>query len=191
MTQENKKNSITQKVAEKTLMWNMSGLKAMTEEESKEWHKKHSYVNEEGNTVITTEDLSKLLFKDLCARLPHGVIVEDRNGTHKLTIGNTEFTDLFYGKCNIKPYLRPISSMTEEEMDMLFDILHIDKDGNDEDWIKINDVHGIKFFFPTGKYVEDVAEAYDYLYSIHIDFRRLIHMGLAIEVTEENNPYKD
>ena len=91
----------------------------------------------------------------------------------------------------IKPYLRPISSMTDEEMDRLFDILQIDKDGKDEDWIRINDVYGIKFFFPTGKWIEDVAEAYDYLYSIHIDFRGLIREGLAIEVTSENNPYKD
>jgi hypothetical protein len=75
--------------------------------------------------------------------------------------------------------------MTEEEMDMLFDILKIDKDGNDEDWIKINDDTGIKFFFPTGKWIENVAEAYDYLYSIHIDFRGLIHKGLALEAPAE------
>jgi hypothetical protein len=83
-----------------------------------------------------------------------------------------------------KIYLRPISSMTEDEMDKLFDVLHIDKDGNDEDWIKINDVLGIKFFFPTGKWVENVAEAYDYLNSIHVDYRGLIEKGLALEAPE-------
>ena len=88
------------------------------------------------------------------------------------------------------PYLRPISSMTEEEIDKLFDILKIDKASNDNDWIKINDALGIKFFFPTGKWIEDVALAYDYLNSIHIDYRGLIEKGLAIAVTAENNPYK-
>lgn len=37
-------------------------------------------------------------------------------------------------------YLRPMSCMTEEEIDKLFDILKIDKDQ-----ININDVLGIKF----------------------------------------------
>jgi len=90
---------------------------------------------------------------------------------------------------NIKPYLRPISSMTEEEKDKLFDILQIDKDGNTEDWIRINGVMGIRFFFPAGKYVEDIIEAYDYLNSIHIDYRGLIGKGLALEAPK--NMYKN
>jgi len=85
---------------------------------------------------------------------------------------------------DVKLYLRPISSMTQSEIDKLFDVLHIVKDGNDEDWIKINGVVGIRFFFPTGKWVENVAEAYDYLNSIHIDYRGLIEKGLAIEAKE-------
>ncbi len=86
---------------------------------------------------------------------------------------------------HVRPYLRPISSMTESEIDKLFDILHIDKDGKDEDWIKINDVVGIKFFFPTGKWIENVAEAYDFLNSIYIDYRGLIEKGLALEAKPE------
>ena len=31
----------------------------------------------------------------------------------------------------------------------------------------------------------------DFLLAHHFDFRGLIEKGLAIEVTEENNPYKD
>ena len=144
-----------------------------------------------------------LLLKDLSARLPHRVICH----ANKINIdGELIFVNRLYsiaalyydnavGKfesCpinDIKPYLRPISSMTEKEMDQLFDILHIDKDGNDEDWIKINDVLGIKFFFRTGKWVENVAEAYDYLNSIHINYRLPKH--LFIEVTNENNPYEN
>ena len=75
--------------------------------------------------------------------------------------------------------------MTDEEMDKLFEILKVDKDGKDDDWIKINDVVGIKFFFPTGRWIEDVAKAYDYLNSIHIDYRGFIAKGLALEAPED------
>ena len=139
---------------------------------------------------MTQED-KELLLKDLCARLPHGalvlvrkpfggVVIEERvDLTVDILKGFIEDDDI-----RVRPFLRPISSMIEEEMDKLFDILKIDKDGNEEDWIKINDVLGIEFFFPSGKWVENVAEAYDYLYSIHIDFRGLIPMGLALEAKE-------
>lgn len=145
------------------------------------------------------EEEKQLLLQDLSARLPYGVKVyvgDDlamtlRQIDYKCFCESWENEDFKSHSRWMLPYLRPISSMTDEEMDRLFDILHIDKDGKDEDWIKINDVYGIKFFFPTGKWIENVAEAYDYLYSIHIDFRGLIHKGLAIEVTEDNNPYKD
>ena len=142
-----------------------------------------------------------LLLKDLSARLPYypkcEMIDELRVINNKPNPSYIEclfqrHLEIFYFHNNftIKPYLRSISSMTDEEMDMLFDILHIDKDGKDDDWIKINDVYGIKFFFPTGRWIENVAEAYDYLNSIHIDYRGLIPKGLAIAVTEENNPYE-
>ena len=80
----------------------------------------------------------------------------------------------------VKPYLRPISSLTEEEMDKIFDILQIDE--NTGDWIKINDALGIKFILPNGRWIEDLAEVYDYLNSIHIDYRGLIEKGLALSL---------
>lgn len=144
---------------------------------------------------MRTED-KELLIKDLSARLPHKTYVKTTKGigyvyainTSQLielsVANNSEYWSEVFNIGEIKPYLRSISSMTDDEMDRLFDILQIDKDGKDEDWIKINDVYGIKFFFPTGKWIEDVAEAYVYLYSIHIDFRGLIRKGLAIEAPE-------
>ena len=134
-----------------------------------------------------TSKEKELLLKDLCARLPYGVKIELMPVTRGkcTTLTPIILRDYFISdNVNYLPYLRPISNMTEDEMDRLFDILRIDKDGKDEDWIKINDVYGIKFFFPTGKWIEDVAEAYAYLYSIHIDFRGLIRKGLAIEAPE-------
>lgn len=35
------------------------------------------------------------------------------------------------------------------------------------------------------------AEAIDWLNAHHFDYRGLIEKGLAIEVTEKNNPYKE
>ena len=114
-----------------------------------------------------------LLSKDLCARLPYGVKVTTTNSAVKIgvisgiSIKNkisveTKDADIVFDCTEVKPYLRPMSSMTDEEY---------------------------------AEYVRLVHEGYahdtvDYLNSIHVDYRGLIQRGLAIEVTEENNPYK-
>lgn len=82
------------------------------------------------------------------------------------------------------PYYRPVSDMTEEEMDKVFDILGIDKTGEDPSWIKINDATGIQFLLPDGVYADDLIKVYDYLNSIHIDYRGLIDLGVAKETTK-------
>jgi len=84
----------------------------------------------------------------------------------------------------IRPYLRPVSDMSNEEICTLFKILEIDIDGNDENWIKVNDCLGIEFFFPTGKFIGDVAKSYDYLNSIHINYR-----GLELALEAPKNMY--
>ena len=146
-----------------------------------------------------TEEDKKLLFTDLCARLQYGVKLKAENDPlyGSITVIPHSLLDLdcfdchtedfkyeqLYSLENITPYLRPISSMTDKEMDMLFNILNIDVD-EDEDWIKINSDLGIKFFFPSGKWIENVIEVYDYLNSIHIDYRGLINKKLALEAPE-------
>ena len=125
---------------------------------------------------MTQED-KQLLLKDLCARLPYGVIC-DRLGKPKklltispsavfsLQLDNGEYAAPCYTIEEAKPYLRPISSMTEEE--------------------KIN----YRAFFNYDR-VEYPDEYIDWLNKNMFDYRELIEKGLAIEVTEENNPYKD
>jgi hypothetical protein len=136
-----------------------------------------------------TQEEKQLLLNDISARLPHNVVIRctDNDTDYKCFLTTDILNELLHNieYYDYKPYLRPISSMTEDEMDKLFDVLHIDKEGNDEDWIKINDVLGIKFFFQTGKWAENVAEAYDYLNSIHIDYRGLIEKGLALEAPKD------
>lgn len=101
----------------------------------------------------------EILLKDLCSRLPYGVMVKDRNGVHKLTAGNTEFIDLLYnGKCNIRPYLFPLSSMTEEQK---------------EEWRCI-------------RWSKPPWEELDWLNKGKWDYRHLIEKSLALDATGLN-----
>ena len=155
---------------------------------------------------MTQED-KELLFKDLCGRLPYHVRVKVW-----LKYGTTEdgFLDLehnyadvlrdaFYYKeiKDIKPYLRPMSSMTEEEAKEL-SILYGFKDILS---IKITDEY-IDVVVDDGVYSAETRtiwydeiissiEIFDWLNANHFDYRGLIEKGLAIEVTKEYNPYKD
>lgn len=68
----------------------------------------------------------ELLLADLCARLPYGVVVFDTGNRHQGKLYKISDIDAYYiSESNgnglndmliyIKPYLRPMSSMTEEE----------------------------------------------------------------------------
>lgn len=126
---------------------------------------------------MTLED-KKLLLKDLCARLPYGVFVlDDMKRTYKLVMGNAYLTDLFYGDGDyvdvpIKPFLRPMSSMTKEERkeyELLANHCIVTSIG----FIHLEATPLIEFFNEN-----------------NFDYHGLIDKGLAIKVTEENNPYK-
>ena len=134
-----------------------------------------------------TQEEKILLLKDLCSRLPYGVKVEiDGYYIHVLTgiDGNTISTDrgINYPLRLVKPYLRPISSMTEEEVETLFNVLKIDDKRGD--WLKVNDIGIIRLFTEVGKDFYEIAAAFDYLNSIHIDYRGCIEKGLALEAPE-------
>ena len=133
---------------------------------------------------MTQED--KLLFKDLCARWFYGVIVSVTDGTIKYNAyiesvsykyiqvspvdSDSIFTAYtFYKISDVKPYLRPMSSMTEEEREEY--LTECDKDA--ESTLSAPHHHGI-----------------NWLNKNMFDYRGLIPKGLAIAVTKENNPYK-
>ena len=119
---------------------------------------------------MTQED-KDLLIKDLCARLPYNVRVE-HNGTTLTNIfdvlgiahGRIVLCLPFMSKTEcplieeVKPYLFPLLSMTEEERIAM---------GNE---------------FAYGK----PQKALDILHKRHIDYRGLIPMGLAIDATGLN-----
>lgn len=114
---------------------------------------------------MTQED-KDLLLKDLSARLRYGVKV------HIETLPNTPHTlDEFIlwvirtkDDEIVKPYLRPLSSMTSSE----------------KGWYD-------RLRSSTIAY----AALIDWLNENHFDYRGLIEKGLAIEITKENNPYKE
>lgn len=103
----------------------------------------------------------ELLLKDICARLPYGVVCDIYNATctikERLVFsGLARFID---DTICLRPYLRPMSSMTNEE----------------------------RKYFQTLAFPYDFVDA---LNKHHFDYRGLIDKGLAIAVTKENNPYK-
>ena len=66
-----------------------------------------------------TREEKQLLFKDLCGRLPYGVVVRctDSDTDYKcfLTTDILHEIQNGYEYYDYRPYLRPMSSMTEEE----------------------------------------------------------------------------
>ena len=135
--------------------------------------------------LVEKEDL---LLKDLCARLPYGVICEDMEGKVRPLFGITptqhfvvtldnvvDGTNNGLKYCTIdcvKPYLRSMSSMTEEECIEL---------GN----IKAT-IENISEVIPNVPYYIEVAysKQIDWLNKHHFDYRGLIEKGLALEAPE-------
>ena len=126
---------------------------------------------------MTQED-KELLLKDLCLRLPYGV--RYRHFTWNDEFGEIYIaariysinTDGYVKNCyddetvyidNVRPYLFPLFSMTEEQ----------EKEYNDLNCYELG-------CFP---HTED---ALDYLIKNHFDFRCLISKGLAIDATGLN-----
>lgn len=127
-----------------------------------------------------TKEGKDLLLRDLCARLPYGVIIDPVDCGKAILVGIKDGGLLLFDTIRkeeydkpwdieyIKPYLRPMSSMTEEEYKELKQIALVDNEG----------VPG------------DITAYIDWLNKNMFDYRGLIPMCLAIETTKENNPYE-
>lgn len=135
--------------------------------------------------LLNTFD-KELLLKDICARLPYGVKINTIQGNFTL-LGLTNeriFTTCEVEGCHndfpiecIKPYLFPLSSMTEEQKKYITDRWGI----NDEFDFEINPDWG-EYFVELG----DIVDFIDWLNKNHFDYRCLIEKGLAIDVTGLN-----
>ena len=128
------------------------------------------------------QEHKELLLKDLCARLPYNVICQvefKENGKYnsKVMLLSGIFTDEAYFTTKggsiysneYKPYLFPLSSMTDKEWEDYQKIRMID-------WVH-GDINGT--FINAGLIV-------DWLNAHHFDYRSLIEKGLAIDATNLN-----
>ena len=109
----------------------------------------------------------ELLLKDLCARLPYGVKVNLHNEIYTLLGYYDDYVMLTANVptgqqtniVNIKPYLRPMSSMTEDEK-------------------KVYD----EYYFSAFKIAGWDMDFYN---AHHLDYRGLIEMGIALKAPED------
>ena len=125
-----------------------------------------------------TQEEKELLLKDLCARLPYGV--RYRHFTWNDEYGETYIaaqiysinTDGYVKNChddetvyidNVRLYLLPLSSMTEEQKK--------------------------EYQYITERWMNDpaysISDSIDWLNKHHFDYRGLIEKGLALEAPEE------
>ena len=145
-----------------------------------------------------TQENKDLLLKDLCSRLPYGVKIELTwwvmgEGTCINTALEPDHIEQLLndedGDAEIKPYLRPMSSMTEEEFNKLKEYSGLKYDQLDLASFQNGTYKCLDFYLsevPSGA----VIRVFDWLNRYHFDYRDLIPMDLAIAVTKENDPYK-
>ena len=134
-----------------------------------------------------TQKNKDLLLKDLCARLPYGIKAEIKyydnvwellaiytNGTTYVTRDVGYPIETYFDHC--KPYLFPLSSMTEEQKEELCILCdwHDDK----------NDAKSILVLY-QGQFVMN-TDVIDWFHKNHIDWRGLIPKGLALDATGLN-----
>ena len=122
---------------------------------------------------IMTQEEKDLLLQDLCSRLPYGVKcnvgeetpytlcrieIDDKNGHLFDFIEKKNGLDMQVYLSEVKPYLFPMSSMTDEQK---------------TEWAYID-------------YYADHHEAVNWCNKNHLDYRGLIPLGLAIDATGLN-----
>ena len=125
----------------------------------------------------------EFLLRDLCERLPYDTIVNIDNGKYREDTKLRPCHLADFNTWDVKPYLRPLSSMTKEEKEELEDICTMYNGGINTDW----ESFGIEILQTHPKYGDSFCQdftAIDWLNAHHFDYRGLIPMGLALEAPE-------
>ncbi len=119
------------------------------------------------------QENKELLLKDLCARLPYGVKISVNDKVESLQGINILDNVIEYGSFlssdteEVKPYLFPLSSMTEEQ---------------DKEFALLQTSSGKEGFL----YAWNCANMMDWLIKNHFDINGLIPKGMAIDATGLN-----
>ena len=133
----------------------------------------------------------KLLLRDLCARLPYGAKLDILNGVD--TLGNIDINEGWinasYDVDEVKPYLRPMSSMTEEEakeLSILYGIKDILSIKITDEYIEAIVDDGFSSTETRTIWYDEIIssiEIFDWLNAHHFDYRGLIEKNLALDCT--------
>ena len=120
----------------------------------------------------------QLLLQDLCSRLPYGVKVSYYGSSEECECvdvvegiySNGEVIVGQYGLPieSVKPYLFPLSSMTEEQKIIYGDFCYAV-------------IHSLAWDMQT-----ELNDLIDWFNKNHFDYRGLIEKGLAIDATDKN-----
>ena len=118
-----------------------------------------------------TQEEKQLLLKDLCARLPYYVNVNildnwsyDNLPPYHRSLDVDIIDGIRTNRYTVKPYLRPMPSMTDGELKEWTTLLNFVNENR-------------------------LDKSIDWLNAHHFDYRGLIEMGLALEAPEDM--YKD
>ena len=120
-----------------------------------------------------------LLLKDLSSRLPYSPIVhiKDEDGTEVDALLTTSTIDNL-GKWVVKPYLRPMSSMTDDELVAFLKIRGMNLSHDKLQVFRKND-------FMIANTLSSYSRSIDWLNKNMFDYRGLIPLGLAIEAPSD------
>lgn len=124
-----------------------------------------------------TQEEKQLLLVDLCARLPYNFVYCYCNAPfaegRPIVLTPVVISNLMNATDDlvIKPFLRPMSSMTEEEQ---------------KEFIEFHCVTLCPIIIDTCLTIENESNMFIWLNAHHFDFRNLIERGLAIDCTDLN-----
>ena len=133
-----------------------------------------------------TQTEKELLLRDLCARLPYSIKASYYGADEECEtwdeVDGVAFDYVEIGQYSlpierIKPYLFPLSSMTEEQKKYISN-----KWGINEEFDFEIDPNWGEYFVELG----DIVDFIDWLNKNHFDYRGLIEKGLAIDATGLN-----
>ena len=136
-----------------------------------------------------TQENKELLLIDLCSRLPYDVKVQFSYVITSPAILkgiDKELIECDIAVCeleDVKPYLFPLSSMTEEQYNSLHESGILDNCSHSYEYVNPH-IHGVSFIFKEFKTYS--LELIEWLNKHHFDYRGLIPLGLANDATNLN-----
>jgi hypothetical protein len=147
-----------------------------------------------------TEEHAKLLLKDLSSRLPYGVklqisswddekmeYVDKADTLYSISSDNhvrTSSEDRDFYIDEVKPYLFPMSSMTDEQMEELEELCDLYSPDDDYDPYACLGIEVLyKHVLDDGYKFNFKRNVIDWFNKNHLDYRGLIDMGLAVDAT--------